>query len=64
MTANFLARRCLAGTQDHGAGPAGGGVIDVDRQEAALVTTGIEERELLMAVNDFHRFVDIEGDNF
>src|SRR5712672_1407183 len=37
-----------------------GGVVDVDRQEAALIVMGVEQRELLMAVNDIHRIVDVE----
>ncbi|BCH20054.1 hypothetical protein MesoLjLa_69050 (plasmid) [Mesorhizobium sp. L-2-11] len=55
MAADLLARRGLARTQDHGDRTSGRGVIDVDRQEAALVVMGVEERELLMAVNDIHR---------
>jgi hypothetical protein len=39
---------------------ATGRVIDVDRQEAALVVMGVEQRELLMTVNDIHRVVDVE----
>ncbi|ESX81752.1 hypothetical protein X756_31525 [Mesorhizobium sp. LSHC412B00] len=52
MAADLLARRGLARTQDHGDRTSGRGVIDVDRQEAALVVMGVEERELLMALND------------
>ena len=51
---------CLAGTQQHGDRPARRRVIDVDRQEAALVVMGVEQRELLMTVNDIHRIVNIE----
>ena len=64
MAADLLARRRLAGAQDHGDRAAGGGVVDVDRQEAALVVVAVEERELLMAVNDVERVVDVEGDAF
>ena len=34
----------------------------MDRQEAALVVMGIEERELLMPVHDIAGVVDIEND--
>src|SRR6202035_5394569 len=60
VTADLGARGCLAGTQQHGDRPARRRVIDVDRQEAALVVMGVEQRELLMAVNDIHRIVDVE----
>lgn len=63
IAADLLARRGLAGAQDHGDRAAGGGVIDVDRQEATLVV-GVEERQLLMAVNDIEPLVDVEGDAF
>ena len=62
MAADLLARRGLARTQHHGDRAAGRGVVDVDRQEAALVVMGVEERELLMAVNDVDRVVDVERD--
>ena len=32
----------------------------MDRQKAALVVMAIEQGELLMAVNDIHRIVDVE----
>jgi hypothetical protein len=64
MAADLLARRGLARTQDHGDRMSGRGVIDVDRQEAALVVMGVEERELLMAVNDINRVVDVERHAF
>ena len=34
----------LAGPQDHGYRTTGGGIVDVDRQKAALVEVGVEER--------------------
>ena len=39
-------------------------VVDVDRQEAALVVVGVEQRELLMAMNDVERVVDVERHAF
>ena len=60
MAAHLDARGRLAGAQQHGDRPARRRVVDVDRQEAALVVMGIEQRELLMAVNDIHRVVDVE----
>ena len=43
--------RGLAGAQDHRHRLAGDRLVDVDRQEAALVVVGVEERELLVAVD-------------
>ena len=60
VTADLDARGRLAGAQQHGDRTACRGVVDVDRQEAALVVMGVEQRELLMAVNDIHRIVDVE----
>ncbi len=64
MAADLLARGRLAGTQDDRHRAAGGGVVDVDRQETALVVMGVEQRKLLMAVNHVDRIVDIEGHGF
>ena len=50
IAADLRACRRLSRMQDHGAGAAGGGVIDVDRQETALAMMRIKERKLLMAV--------------
>ena len=38
------------------------GIVDVDRQKAALIVVGIEERQLLVAVNHVDRVVDVEHD--
>ena len=62
MGAHLDAARRLAGTQHDRHGPALLGVIDVDRQEAALVIMGVEQRELLMAVDDIAGIVDVERD--
>ena len=32
----------------------------MDRQKAALVVVGVEERQLLVAVNDINRVIDVE----
>ena len=32
----------------------------MDRQEAALVIMGIDQRELLVTMNDIHRIIDVE----
>src|SRR5271167_4230969 len=60
VTAHLDARGRLAGAQQHGDRPARRRVVDMDRQETALVVMGVEQRELLMAVDDIHRIVDIE----
>ena len=60
VTADLDARGRLAGAQQHGDRTACRGVVDMDRQKAALIVMGVEQRELLMAVNDIHRVVDVE----
>ena len=62
MSAHFDARRGLAGAQHDRDGTRALGVIDMDRQKAALVVMGVEERELLMPVHDIAGVVDIEND--
>ena len=62
MSANLDARGRLAGPQDDRDGPARLGVVDMDRQKAALVIVGVEQRELLMAVHDIASVVDVERD--
>ena len=52
----------LAGAQDDRDGTALLGVVDVDRQKAALVIVGVEQRKLLMAVRHVAGVVDVEGD--
>ena len=49
MSAHFDARRGLAGAQHDRDGTRALGVIDMDRQKAALVVMGVEERESLDA---------------
>lgn len=44
------ARRCLAGAQHHRHRSAGGRVVDMDRQEAALSIVTVPERQLLVTV--------------
>src|ERR1017187_7583012 len=62
MTANLDPGGRLARSQDHGYRATGRRVVDVDRQKAALVIVGIEERQLLVAVNHVERIVDVEND--
>ena len=52
MATHLLARGRLAGAQDDRDRPAGRRVVDVDRQKAALIVMRIEERKLLVAVDD------------
>ncbi len=54
-SADFLARWRLAGAQDHGHRAAGRGVIDVDRQKAALAVMGVPFRQFLAAVHNIKR---------
>ena len=62
MGANFDARRRLARAQDDRDWTALVGVIDMDRQKAALVIVGVEQRKLLMAVRHVAGVVDVERD--
>ena len=54
--------RRLAGAQDDRHRLAGGGLVNVDRQEAAAVVMGVEQRELLPAVDPVLGVVDVEHD--
>ncbi len=60
MAPHLLTRRGLAGTQQHRYRPRHCRVIDMDRQKTALVVVGIEERQLLVAVNDIKGVIDVE----
>ena len=62
MGAHFDAGRRLAGPQHDRDGAGSIGVVDVDRQKTALVIMGVEQRKLLMAVNDIAGVVDVERD--
>ncbi len=64
MSAYLLARRGLARTQNDGDRAPGCRVVDVDRQEAALVVVGVEKRQILMAMNDVERVVDVKRHAF
>src|SRR5712671_8091650 len=54
--------RRLAGPQHDRHGPALLRVVDVDRQKAAFVIMSVEQRELLMAVDDIAGIIDVERD--
>ena len=54
------AGRRLARAQYHGDGTAALGIVDVDGQEAAFVIMGVEQRQLLMAVDDVAGIVDVQ----
>src|SRR5215204_3547619 len=60
--ADLFAGWRLARAQDHRHRLAAGRIIDVDRQKAALIVMGVEQRELLMAVHRFAGIVDVERD--
>ena len=62
MGANLDAGRRLARPQHERDGTAAFGVIDMDRQKAALVIMGVEQRQLLVAVHDIAGVVDIENE--
>jgi hypothetical protein len=52
----------LAGAQDDGHWLAARRLVNIDRQEAAAVEMGAEQRELLAAVNPALGVVDVEHD--
>ena len=56
----LLARRRLAGAQQHRHRSAGYRVINMDRQEAALPMMSVPEGELLIAMHDVAGVVDIQ----
>src|SRR6476646_3437163 len=58
--ANLDARRRLAGTQNHRNWSTRRRIIDMDRQEAALIIVGVPLRQLLMAVHNNDRVVDVQ----
>ena len=58
--ADLLARWRLARTQDHDHRPSRCRIVDVDRQKAALIVMGVPFRQLLVAVHDIDRVVDIQ----
>jgi hypothetical protein len=60
--ADFGARRRLARAQENRHRLAAVYVIDVDRQEAAGVVVGVEQRQLLVAVHWVAGIVDVERD--
>ena len=54
--------RGLARPQDDGHRLAAAGLVDVDRQKAAAVVVGMEQGQLLTAVNPILGIVDVEHD--
>ena len=60
MGPHLDAGRRLARTQHQGHRAAALGVVDVDGQEAALVVVGVEQRQLLVAVDDVAGIVEVE----
>jgi hypothetical protein len=60
--AHLLARRGLAGAQDHSDRSPGRRIVDMDRQKAALIVVRVPLRQLLVAVHDVDRVVDVQQD--
>ena len=58
--ANLHARRRLARTQNHRNWSTRRRIIDMDRQEAALIIVGVPLRQLLVAVHNIDRVVDVQ----
>ena len=60
MAAHLDARGRLGRAKDDGDRTAPVGIVDVDRQKAALVVMGVKQRKLLVAVDDVAGIVDVE----
>jgi hypothetical protein len=58
--ANLHTRWRLAGPQDHDNRSPGRRIVDMDRQEAALIIMSVPLRQLLMAVHNVDRVIDIQ----
>ena len=62
MRANLNAGRRHTGPQDHRDRARFLRIVDMDRQKAALVIMRIEERQLLMSMDDIAGIVDVQYD--
>ena len=60
VPAHLASGRRFAGAQDHRHRAGRGGVVDVDRQEAALIVMGVEQGELLVAMHHVDGVVDVQ----
>jgi hypothetical protein len=60
MIADFSTRRWRARAQQQRDWPGCRGVINMDRQEAALIIVRIEQRHLLMPMHDIQCVVDVQ----
>ncbi len=60
MRTNLNTARRFAGAQDNRNRLAALCVVEVDRQKAVLVVMGVEQRELLTAMNHVDSVVDVE----
>ena len=58
--ANLHTRRRLAGAQNHNNRSTRSRIVDMDRQEAALIIVGVPLRQLLVAVHNIDRVVDVQ----
>ena len=61
MAPDLLAGRGAGGAQDERDGPAGSGLVDMDRRVAALPVEPVPEGELLLAMGGVERVINIEG---
>jgi hypothetical protein len=60
VVADFQTRWRFPGSEQYGHGTRHRGVVNMDRQKAPFVIVRIEERELLMAMDNIDRVIDIE----
>lgn len=62
MVAHLHAAWRLARPQDHAEALPARSIIDVDRQEAARIVVGVEQRELLLPMHPIEGVVDLQRD--
>jgi hypothetical protein len=60
MRPHLTAGGRLARPQHDGNRSAGGAVVNMDRQKAALVVMGVEQGELLMSMHDVTGVIDVQ----
>ena len=62
--ADLHTRRSIARTQDDRNRSTRRLIIDMDRQEAALIIVGVPLRQLLVAVHNINRVVDVQDNRW
>ena len=63
MATDFLARGCCAGRSIVTDAMTGGGIVDMDGQQAAFAVMAVKQRQLLMPMYDIEGIIDVERDD-